>query len=86
MKTVLLDPAHTVMHTTIELAGPETLPMAEFVGRFLAASGDKRTVVADPQARYFGAALDDRGLNPGDNPRIGPTRFEAWISRSVPRA
>src|SRR5687767_15128344 len=48
----------------VELAGPETLPIAEFVGRYLAASGDKRTVVADPQARYFGAALDDRGLNP----------------------
>jgi len=65
----------------IELAGPETLPIAEFVRRFLAASGDKRTVVADPQARYYGAALDERGLNPGDNPRIGPTRFEDWFSR-----
>ena len=41
--------------------GPESLSIAEFVGRFLAASGDKRKVVADPQARYFGAALDDRG-------------------------
>jgi uncharacterized protein YbjT (DUF2867 family) len=63
----------------VELAGSEALPIAEFVGRFLAASGDTRTVVADPQARYFGAALDDRGLNPGDNPRVGPTRFKDWI-------
>jgi uncharacterized protein YbjT (DUF2867 family) len=46
----------------IELAGPEALPIAEFVGRYLAANGDKRTVVADPQARYSGAALDDVGL------------------------
>src|SRR5262245_42529760 len=67
----------------IEVAGPETLPIAEFVGRFLTASGDTRTVVADPQARYFGAALDDRGLKPGDNPRVGPTRFEVWLGRSV---
>jgi uncharacterized protein YbjT (DUF2867 family) len=67
----------------VELAGPESLPMAEFVGRFLAARGDTRTVVADPQARYFGAALDDRGLNPGDNPRVGPTRFKDWLGRSV---
>jgi uncharacterized protein YbjT (DUF2867 family) len=66
-------------NTTIELAGPETLPIAEFVGRFLAATGDKRTVIADPQATYYGAALDDRGLNPGDNPRVGPTRFGTWI-------
>jgi uncharacterized protein YbjT (DUF2867 family) len=66
----------------VELAGPEALPIAEFVGRFLAASGDTRTVVADPQARYFGAVLDDRGLNPGDNPRVGPTRFQDWLGRS----
>ena len=63
----------------VELAGPEALPIAEFVRQFLAATGDDRTVVADPQARYFGAALDDRGLNPGDNPRIGATRFKEWI-------
>jgi hypothetical protein len=61
----------------LELAGSESLSIAAFVGKALAASGDKRTVVEDPQARYFGAALDDRGLNPGDSPRIGPTRFEA---------
>lgn len=67
----------------VELAGPEALPMAEFVRRALAASGDTRTVVADSQARYFGAALDARGLTPdGATPRIGPTRFEGWLNRS----
>lgn len=66
----------------VELAGPEALPIAEFVGRFLTASGDTRQVIADPEARYFGAVLDERGLNPGDNPRVGPTRFEDWLSRS----
>ena len=68
----------------VELAGPETASIAEFVGRYLAASGDKRAVVADPQARYYGAALDARGLTPdGANPRIGPARFEEWLRRSV---
>ena len=62
----------------LEVAGPEALSMAAFVGKALAASGDKRSVVADPQARYYGAALDDLGLRPrGANPRIGPTRIEA---------
>ena len=70
-------------NTTLELAGPEAQSMAAFVRRALAAGGDTRTVVADPQARYFGAALDARGLTPdGANPRIGPTRFEEWLSRS----
>jgi uncharacterized protein YbjT (DUF2867 family) len=70
----------------LELAGPESLSIAAFVGKALAASGDKRTVVADAQARYFGAALDDLGLKPREaNPRIALTRFEDWLRRSVPQ-
>lgn len=69
----------------VELAGPESRSIAEFVGRFLIASGDTRTVIADPQARYFGAVLDDRGLNPGANSRLGPTHFEDWIGRAMPQ-
>jgi uncharacterized protein YbjT (DUF2867 family) len=66
---------------TVELAGPESLSIAEFVGRYLTASGDERKVVADPEATYFGAPLDGRGLNPGANAIIGPTRFEDWFAR-----
>jgi uncharacterized protein YbjT (DUF2867 family) len=78
----LRPPANTI----IELAGPETMPMAAFVRRALTASGDPRTVVADPKARYYGAVLDARGLCPdGANPRISPTRFEEWHSRSAPK-
>jgi uncharacterized protein YbjT (DUF2867 family) len=69
-------------NATLDLAGPESLSIAAFVGKFLAASGDARVVTADPRARYFGAALDDRGLNPGASPRLGPTRFEDWAARA----
>src|SRR5262245_42437775 len=70
----------------LEVAGPESLSIATFVGKALAAGGDTRAVVADPQARYSGAALDDVGLKPREaNPRIGPTRFEAWLNRSAAR-
>jgi uncharacterized protein YbjT (DUF2867 family) len=70
----------------LEVAGPESLSMAAFVRKALAASGDTRSVVADPEARYYGAALDDLGLGPrGANPRIAPTRFEAWLDRSATR-
>jgi uncharacterized protein YbjT (DUF2867 family) len=73
-------------NATLELAGPEAKSIAAFVGRALVAGGDTRTVVADPQARYYGAALDARGLTPdGANPRIGPTRLEQWLNRSVPQ-
>jgi len=72
------------VNAIVELAGPEALPIAAFVRRYLAARGDKRVVVPDPQARYFGTALDARGLTPdGAHPRIGPTRFEEWLGRSV---
>ncbi len=67
---------------TIELAGPESLRLDDLVRRFLAASRDERQVTTDARARYFGAALDDRSLTPGDNPRLGSTRFEDWLSRS----
>jgi len=71
---------------TVELAGPERLRLDELVRRFLSANQDGRQVVADVHARYFGADLNDQSLTPGDNPRIAPTRFEDWLSRSIPRA
>jgi uncharacterized protein YbjT (DUF2867 family) len=70
----------------IELAGPELIRQDELVRRFLSAKQDARQVVTDVHARYFGIELNDQSLTPGDNPRIGPTRFEDWLSRSIPQA
>jgi uncharacterized protein YbjT (DUF2867 family) len=75
----LASPANGV----IELAGPEKMSIADFVGRFLAAKGDQRKVVGDPEALYSGAKLDSRGIAPGANPRIGPTKFVAWFRHSM---
>src|SRR5262249_62084659 len=74
------------LNGTVELAGPEPIRLDELVRRFLSAKRDTRTVNTDVHARYFGTELNDRSLTPGANPRIGPTRFEEWLSRSVPRA
>ena len=68
---------------TIEIAGPERLGLDELVRRFLRAKQDARQVVTDVHARYFGIDVNDQSLTPGDNPRIGPTRFDDWLSRSV---
>src|SRR5262249_40166195 len=73
------------LNATVEVAGPEALSIAEFVGRFLAASGDKRKVIADPQSKYYGAVMGSRGIARGANPRLGPTRFEDWFKRSGTR-
>ncbi|WP_026868719.1 SDR family oxidoreductase [Inquilinus limosus] len=67
---------------TIEIAGPERAPIDELVGRFLSATHDPRTVIADAKAGYFGIAVNDQSLTPGDNPRIGATRFDDWLSRT----
>jgi uncharacterized protein YbjT (DUF2867 family) len=68
---------------TIEIAGPERIRLDELVRRFLRAKQDARQVVTDVHAPYFGIELNDQSLTPGDNPRIGLTRFEDWLSRSV---
>jgi uncharacterized protein YbjT (DUF2867 family) len=70
----------------VEIAGPEPIRMDELVRRYLTATRDARTVIADPSARYYGTEVNDQSLTPGDNPHLGPTRFEEWLSRTVPRA
>jgi uncharacterized protein YbjT (DUF2867 family) len=69
---------------TVEVAGPEKLRLDELVRRYLSAKQDPRQVVTDVNARYYGLKVNDQSLTPGDNPRIGPTRFEDWLSRSKP--
>ena len=36
-------------------------------------------MVADPNARYFGARLSERALIPADDAWLGETRFEDWL-------
>jgi uncharacterized protein YbjT (DUF2867 family) len=71
------------LNSTIDLAGPEPIRQDELVRQFLTATGDPRTVITDPKALYFGTAINDQSLTPGDNPRLGPTRFKDWLSRSA---
>ncbi len=72
------------VNDTIEIAGPERLPLSELVARYLKATNDPREVIRDPQAPYYGIRVDDRSLVPGDNPRLGTIRLEDWLRQ--PRA
>jgi uncharacterized protein YbjT (DUF2867 family) len=63
----------------VELGGPEALGMDAWARRLFAATGDERTVVSDPHARYFGTELEGGELAPGDDARIGATDFDAWL-------
>jgi uncharacterized protein YbjT (DUF2867 family) len=71
------------LNDTVEVAGPEPIRMDEFVRRFLNANGDPRKVITDTQALYYGIKVNDQSLVPGNNPRLGTTRFEDWLRRST---
>lgn len=74
------------LNGTVEVAGPEAMPIDELVRRFLRATRDTRRVVPDVHARYYGAVLDDQSLTPGQHPRLGAIRFEDWLTRSMAEA
>jgi uncharacterized protein YbjT (DUF2867 family) len=65
----------------IEVSGPEQFRLDEIVRRYLAAGDDRRSVIADAHARYYGAELGERTLVPNNNANIGETKFEDWLSR-----
>lgn len=70
----------------IEIAGPEQFTMDEFVRRGLAFRQDRRTVVQDAEAQYYGAHIDERTLIPVDGAQIFETTLEEWLPANPPRA
>ena len=67
----------------MEVAGPKQFRLDELIRIGLKARNDAREVVADPEARYFGAKLAERTLLPGSDAGIGETRFEDWLDRAL---
>jgi uncharacterized protein YbjT (DUF2867 family) len=70
----------------IEVAGPEQFRLDELIRQGLMAKGDPRVVVADPNARYFGAELQERTLLPNDDAHLGGIRFKDWLGEPVTTA
>ena len=69
---------------TIEIGGPDIFRMDELVARVLDHDKDPRRVIADPDALYFGARLDDASLVPGPGARLGATSFDWWLENVPP--
>src|SRR3979490_1710253 len=67
----------------VEIGGPEQFRVDELVRGRLASFKDPREVIADPNARYSGAKLSEKTLVPGNNARLGDTRFETWLTQSA---
>jgi uncharacterized protein YbjT (DUF2867 family) len=68
---------------TVEVGGPERFRLDELIRRGLAARNDRREVIAEPHARYFGIEVSESTLLPGDDARLEETRFESWLSKPI---
>ncbi|MFC9660239.1 SDR family oxidoreductase [Nocardia sp. NPDC127606] len=64
---------------TIEVGGPEVIALDEWIRTVLSARSDARTVVTDPEARYFGA-VPQRELLPGSDAQLAQTRLSEWLT------
>jgi uncharacterized protein YbjT (DUF2867 family) len=67
----------------VEIGGPEALPLDELAREVMSARGDPHPIVADAQARYFGAMLNDKSLIPGPNARLSNKQFGDWLRQSI---
>jgi uncharacterized protein YbjT (DUF2867 family) len=72
------------LNGTAEIAGPDAFPIDELVRRVLAYDKDPRKVVGDPETPYSDVKLNDKSLVPGPNARLGPTRFDWWLTHVPP--
>ena len=73
------------LNGTTEIAGPERLRFDEVIARALRARQDRRAVVPDPRARYYGAELGARSLVPEGDAGLGAIRLEEWLSQPIQR-
>ena len=71
---------------TVEIGGPDRFRLDELIRGVLQGRNDPREVIADPRARYFGIAPSERTLLPGDDARLGNTRFDDWLTSATARA
>ncbi len=71
----------TPVNGRVEIAGPERFRMDEFFTEVLAAQGDPRVVVTDPEARYFGVVPGERTLVPGEDATLGTIRYRDWAGK-----
>jgi uncharacterized protein YbjT (DUF2867 family) len=68
------------LNRTIEIGGPEAFTLDEAVRKVLEFDRDRRKVITDPSAHYYGVHVSDATLVPGPNAHLGSTKLEWWIT------
>ncbi|MGQ5259838.1 SDR family oxidoreductase [Micromonospora sp. ZYX-F-536] len=71
------------MNGAVDIAGPEQFRLDELGRSVLAAQSDPRSVVTDPEARYFGAKLGERSLVPAGDARVADTNLDEWRAQAA---
>jgi uncharacterized protein YbjT (DUF2867 family) len=69
-----------------EVGGPQAYPLPELIRIALTAHADPREVVADPAAKYWGVAIEERTLVPDEGATRTTTRLEDWILETAAKA
>lgn len=67
-----------------DIAGPDRAPFDRIIARYLDAIGDSRSVVNDPQARYFGGTVMETSLVPLGDARLGRISLDDWLRTHRP--
>ena len=70
----------------VEIAGPDRMPLPEFVDRFLMATNDPRKIVPNEHGKYYGAQIGNTSLVPAGQAKLGAIGFDAWLSGQLQHA
>ena len=73
----------TAKNDTVEIGGPEQFGLDEIARLNLAASEDRRQVISDHNARYYGVELNDDTLLPLHGSIVGRLRYLDWLYRTM---
>ena len=68
------------LNGVVEIAGPQRFNMSDLVQQYLIKMKNGRSVVADANAPYFSAHVEDLTLVPGDNAKLGTIDFDTWFN------
>lgn len=66
---------------TIDIAGPQKLPLHDAVAAALNAKQDPRKIIRDDEAAYFGLVLNDQSLTPQGKAQLGKLTLPEWLAK-----
>ncbi|MFI7299858.1 SDR family oxidoreductase [Streptomyces sp. NPDC050121] len=71
----------TPINGTVEVAGPDTFQLEDFLRKGLAVRKDPRTVITAPDGLYWGAKLQESDLLPSSDAHVTETHFDDWSAQ-----